>query len=98
MRGARAAGATEVVVVDCHGAGRGWSFNSLVPEKIHPDCEWVAHHGWGRYDEMWETGCDACLLIGMHARDGTPDGVLCLSVESRAADWMTAWNQLWPLA
>ena len=36
VRGARAAGATEVVVVDCHGAGRGWSFNSLVPEKIHP--------------------------------------------------------------
>ena len=82
VRGARAAGATEVVVVDCHGAGKGWSFNSLIPEKIHPDCEWVAHHGWGRYDEMWETGCDACLLIGMHARDGTPDGVLCHTISS----------------
>lgn len=82
VRGARAAGATEVVVVDCHGAGKGWSFNSLIPEKIHPDCEWVAHHGWGRYDEMWETGCDACLLVGMHARDGTPDGVLCHTISS----------------
>src|SRR5205814_10036736 len=31
VRGARAAGATEIVVMDCHGAGKAWSFNSLVP-------------------------------------------------------------------
>lgn len=82
VRGARAAGADEIVVVDCHGAGKGWTFNSLIPEKIHPDCEWVAHHGWGRYDEMWKTGCDACLLVGMHARNGTPDGVLCHTIST----------------
>ena len=82
VRGAKAAGATEVVVVDCHGAGQGWTFNSLIPDKIHPDCEWVAHHGWGRYEDMWENGCDACLLIGMHARNGTPDGVLCHTISS----------------
>lgn len=82
VRGAQAAGATEIVVVDCHGAGQGWTFNSLIPDNIHPDCEWVAHHGWGRYDEMWEKGCDACLLIGMHARNGTPDGVLCHTIST----------------
>ncbi len=82
VRGAKAAGATEIVVVDCHGAGQGWTFNSLIPDKIHPDCEWVAHHGWGRYEGMWENGCDACLLIGMHARNGTPDGVLCHTISS----------------
>ena len=82
VRGAKAAGATEIVVVDCHGAGQGWTFNSLIPDKIHPDCEWVAHHGWGRYDAMWKDGCDACLLIGMHARNGTPDGVLCHTISS----------------
>ena len=82
VRGAKAAGATEIVVVDCHGAGQGWTFNSLIPEKIHPDCEWVAHHGWGRYEDMWKNGCDACLLIGMHARNGTPDGVLCHTISS----------------
>ena len=82
VRGAKAAGATEIVVVDCHGAGQGWTFNSLIPDKIHPDCEWVAHHGWGRYEDMWESGCDACLLIGMHARNGTPDGVLCHTISS----------------
>lgn len=46
VRGAKAAGAEEIVVVDCHGAGGSWQFNSLVPELLHPDCEWVAHHTW----------------------------------------------------
>ena len=27
VRGAKAAGATEIVVMDCHGAGEGWTFN-----------------------------------------------------------------------
>ncbi len=83
VRGAKAGGATEIVVVDGHGAGGDWSFNSLIPELLDPDCEWVAHHTWGRYTEMWENGCDACLLVGMHARAGTPDGVLSHTI-SRA--------------
>ena len=29
VRGAKAAGANEIVVMDCHGAGGAWSFNSL---------------------------------------------------------------------
>jgi D-amino peptidase len=82
VRGAKAAGATRVVVVDCHGAGKGWSFNSLIPNRLDPACEWVAHHGWGRYTELWEEGCDACLLIGMHARSGSPDGVLSHTISS----------------
>jgi D-amino peptidase len=36
-KGAKRAGATEIVMVDCHGAGGDWSFNSLVPELIDPD-------------------------------------------------------------
>ena len=59
VRGAKAAGATEIVVVDCHGAGGGWTFNSLVPELLDPDCEWVAQHEWSRYTELLEQGCDA---------------------------------------
>ena len=31
---------------------------------------------------MWENGCDACLLIGMHARNGVPDGVLSHTISS----------------
>ena len=42
VRGARSGGATEVVVMDCHGAGKGWSFNSLIPEDLDEGCEfWV---------------------------------------------------------
>ena len=80
VRGAKKAGATEIVVVDCHGAGKSWTFNSLIPDLLDESCDWVAHHDWGRYDEMWETGCDACLLVGMHARAGTADGGLAHTI------------------
>ncbi|EEF60325.1 M55 family metallopeptidase [Pedosphaera parvula] len=89
VRGAKAAGATEIVVVDCHGAGGGWTFNSLVPELLDPACEWVNHHPWGRYTELLEKGCDAALFVGMHARAGTPDGVLCHTISS------TTWRNLY---
>ncbi len=89
VRGAKRAGATEIVAVDCHGAGQDWSFNSYLPELLDPDCEWVAHHPWSRYTEMFETGCDAALMIGMHARAGTPDGVLCHTIST------VKWRNLW---
>ena len=41
VRGAFAGGASEVVVMDCHGAGGGWTFNSLIPEQLDPRCEFV---------------------------------------------------------
>lgn len=89
VRGAKAAGANEIVAVDCHGAGGGWTFNSLVPDMLDPDCEWVAHHPWSRYTELLEQGCDAALFVGMHARAGTPDGVLCHTIST------TSWRNLW---
>ena len=89
VRGAKAAGATEIVVVDCHGAGGDMSFNSLIPELLHPDCEFVAHHTWGRYTETLEQGCDAALMVGMHARAGTPDGVMCHTIST------TTWRSVW---
>jgi len=69
-------------VVDCHGAGGDGSFNSLIPEDLHPDCDWVAHHAWGRYTELLEQGCDAMLAVAMHAKAGTPDGVLCHTIST----------------
>ena len=36
VRGAFTGGATEVVVMDCHGAGKGWTFNSLIPDLLDP--------------------------------------------------------------
>ena len=41
VRGAKAAGATEIVVMDNHGAGGEYSFNSLLPELLDPACEYV---------------------------------------------------------
>lgn len=89
VRGAKRAGATEIVVVDCHGAGGDWSFNSLIPEELDPDCTWVAHHPWSRYTELLEDGADACLLVGMHARNNTQDGVLCHTIST------VKWHNLW---
>ena len=76
VRGAKSAGATEIVVMDCHGAGREWSFNSLVPELLDPDCEFVVQDNWTEYTAFLEEGCDAALLVGMHAMAGTRAGVI----------------------
>jgi len=89
VRGARAGGATEIVVMDCHGAGKGWTFNSLLPEALDPGCEWVVQNEWTEYTEFLERGCDAALLVGMHARAGTPNGVLNHTVSG------TSWHNLW---
>ena len=80
VRGTKAAGATEIVVMDCHGAGKGWTFNSLIPDELDPDCEWVVQDEWTEYTEFLEQGCDAALFIGMHARAGTELGVLSHTV------------------
>jgi D-amino peptidase len=84
VRGAKAAGATEIVVMDCHGAGGGYTFNSLVPELIDPDCEYVVQQEWTEYTEFLEEGCDAALFVGMHAMAGTADGVLNHTVSGQS--------------
>src|SRR5947208_14235030 len=84
VRGAKAAGATEIVVMDCHGAGGAWSFNSLVPELLDPACEFVVQEQWTEYTKLLSEGCDAALFVGMHAKAGTPDGVLSHTVSGQA--------------
>jgi len=84
VRGARAAGATEIVVVDCHGASGDYTFNSLLPDLLDPACEFVVQSRWTGYTEFLEQGCDAALLVGMHAMAGTPDGVLSHTVSGEA--------------
>jgi D-amino peptidase len=84
VRGAKAAGATEVVVMDCHGAGDGFTFNSLIPEDLDPACEFVVQREWTGYTGFLESGCDAALFVGMHAKAGTPDGVLAHTVSGQS--------------
>ena len=89
VRGAKAAGATEVLVMDCHGAGKGWTFNSLIPERLDPGCEWVVQRSWTEYTEFLEQGCDAALFVGMHSMAGTANGVLSHTVSG------SQWHSLW---
>jgi D-amino peptidase len=89
IRGAFAAGATDVCVMDHHGAGGGFSFNSLVPDLLDRRCEFVVQEEWTEYTGFLEEGCDACLLVGMHAMAGTPDGVLNHTVSGMS------WQNLW---
>jgi len=84
VRGARAAGATEIVVMDCHGAGGAYDFNSLLPERLDPGCEYVVQQEWTEYTGFLESGCDAALFVGMHAMAGSPDGVLSHTVSGQA--------------
>ena len=84
VRGARAAGATEIVVMDCHGAGGAYDFNSLLPELLDPACEYVVQQEWTEYTGFLESGCDAALFVGMHAMAGTADGVLSHTVSGQA--------------
>src|SRR5207244_4508747 len=84
VRGAKAAGAKEIVVMDCHGAGGAWTFNSLVPDLLDPDCEFVVQEEWTQYTGFLESGCDAALFVGMHAMDGTRYGVMNHTVSGQS--------------
>jgi D-amino peptidase len=88
IRGAFEGRATEVVVMDCHGAGGEWSFNSLIPDALDERCEFVVQNAWTEYTELLETGCDVALLVGQHARAGADRGVLSHTVSS------TQWRNL----
>src|SRR5206468_5246728 len=70
-------------------AGKGWDFNSLIPEELDPDCEFVVQDEWTGYTAFLEEGCDAALFVGMHARAGSVDGVLNHTVSGQQ------WQNLW---
>jgi D-amino peptidase len=88
VRGAFDAGAGEVVVMDCHGAGGDRSFNSLIAEELDERCEYVVQSEWTEYTEALEEGCDAALMVGMHAMAGSERGVMSHTVSS------TSWYAL----
>lgn len=89
VRGAKQAGATELIAIDGHGAGGASSFNSWIKDRLEPGAEYVTGYRWGCYIELLASGqCDALLLPGAHAMAGTPDGVLCHTMSSEA--WVNA--------
>ena len=66
-------GATDIVVVDNHGA----SYN-FVPEMMHPKAQYLVGQGRPPYRQMEQLyrGFDAAILLGHHAMAGTSDGIL----------------------
>ncbi len=88
VRGAKRAGAKEIIVVDGHGAGGNYTFNSWRKDLLEPGAEYVTGYRWGCYVEALREGCDAMLLPGAHAMAGTPDGVLSHTMSSEA--WLSA--------
>src|SRR5262245_51718105 len=89
VRGAKAAGADEIVVMDCHGAGGEWDFNSLVPELLDEACDFVVQDEWTEYTAFLEGGVDAALFVGMHAMAGSRRGVMNHTVSGQV------WQNLW---
>jgi D-amino peptidase len=89
VRGAAEAGATEIVVMDCHGAGGEWSFNSLVPELLDERCDFVVQNEWTEYTDFLEAGVDGALFVGMHAMAGTRHGVMNHTVSGQ--EWQNLW-------
>ncbi len=89
VRGAKRAGAKEIIVIDGHGAGGACTFNSWVKDKLEPGAEYITGYRWGCYVDALKSGCDAMLLPGAHAMAGTPDGVLCHTMSSEA--WINAY-------
>lgn len=75
VRGAKKAGAKEIIVVDGHGAGGDYSFNSLIKDQLESGAEYVFGYRWGCYTEPL-LEADAMLLPGAHAMAGTQDAVL----------------------
>jgi D-amino peptidase len=62
VRGAKTAGATDIVVVDCHGAGGAYNFKSFVPDLLEPGAEYV--FGYARLGGS--IGTDSTVERGQH--------------------------------
>ncbi len=88
VRGAKRAGATQIIVIDGHGAGGANSCNSFRFDLLESGAEYITSYRWGCYVEELKNGTDALLLPGAHAMAGTPDGVLCHTMSS--ASWVNA--------
>ena len=73
IRGAQAAGATQILIKDSHGNSK-----NLLIDELEPGVELVSGHGSGidgmmqGIDETFE----AAILIGYHARAGTATGIM----------------------
>jgi D-amino peptidase len=73
VEGAREAGATEVVVRDAHGSAR-----NILPDLLDSEARLIRDWSGGPLDMMEgiDKTFDAVIMVGYHARAGTPDAIL----------------------
>lgn len=72
VEGCLVGGATRVVVNDGHGGG----FN-FIPELMHPGAEWFTGVARPGPACVLDESFDCALLVGYHAMNRVPEGVLC---------------------
>jgi D-amino peptidase len=77
VRGLRAGGATEILILDGHGS------QAFVPQLMEPGAMYIT--GKPRPDVLWglDDSFDGLVLLGHHAMMGTPDGILHHTQSSR---------------
>jgi D-amino peptidase len=73
IEGALEAGAAEIIVRDAHGGAR-----NILPDVLNPEAKLIREWSDGPLDMMEgiDKTFDAAIMIGYHARAGTPDAIL----------------------
>lgn len=77
VRGLREAGASEILIIDGHGS------QAFVPHLMAPGAKYVT--GKPRPGHVWglDSSFAGLVLLAHHAKNGTPDGVLCHTQSSK---------------
>ena len=69
--GLRQGGATEILVLDGHDGG-----NNFIPECMVAGVQYITGRPRPALLQELDRSCAGLVMLGMHARNGTPDGVL----------------------
>ncbi|HKG24090.1 MAG TPA: M55 family metallopeptidase [Thermomicrobiales bacterium] len=83
VRGLRASGATEVLLVDTHAAGTNLAGQELIGCRAFEEPSIL-----GRIDAAIDEGVDALILLGFHAAAGTTDGFVPHSFAPATRSWI----------
>lgn len=84
VRGALAAGASDIIVADGHAAG-----HNFVAARLHPAARYVSSPRSARVCQGLDENCRAVLLVGFHARAGVVGGVLAHT--QSGATWLNCY-------
>lgn len=77
VRGLRAGGATEIVVLDGHGSG------AVVPHLMEPGAKYILGRPLPGFLVGLDSSFAGLVFVGQHAMNGVSDGVLCHTQSSK---------------